>query len=174
MARAFAIFFACTTAALAAALVLLIAPKFQETTRQERYDEDIVFPIKVFVSTKNSVAAKGTLSADWMAYKNNTYSFYCDSEECIVASVDQIGPKLVSSIDGPVTYIVKQWTNDGAVVAEGNNRCSRTTITLDRKTESVLWVETPINQTDVACKNADDSVRKVTLENSLYWRRQRQ
>jgi hypothetical protein len=57
------------------------------------------------------------------------------------------------------------------VVAEGDTRCSHITITLDRKIESVLWVETPINQITLACKNADDSVRKATLETSLYWRR---
>ncbi|WP_315742395.1 hypothetical protein [Bradyrhizobium sp. SZCCHNR1075] len=172
MARVLAIFFACTTAVLAAALVRLIAPQLQRVSQQERYDQDIVFPIKVFVGTKGYVAAKGTLSADWIAYKNNTYSFYCDPEECIVASVEQTGPKLVSSIDGPMTYTVKHWTTDDDVIAENDDRCSRITITLDRKTESVLWVETPIDQTTLACKNADDSVRKATLEASLYWRRQ--
>ena len=172
MVRALAIFFACTTAALAAVVVWLIAPQFQRASQQERYDQDIVFPTKVFVGTKGYVGAKGTLSADWMAYKNNTYSFFCDPEECIVASIQQIGPRLVSSIDGPVTYTVKHWTTDDDVIAENDDLCSRITITLDRKTESVLWVERPINQTTLACKNADDSVRKATLEASLYWRRQ--
>lgn len=74
--------------------------------------------------------------------------------------------------DGPVTYTVKHWTTDDDVIAENDDLCSRITITLDRKTESVLWVETPINQTTLACKNADDSVRKATLEASLYWRQQ--
>ena len=51
--------------------------------------------------------------------------------------------------------------------------CARITITLDRTTQNVLWVETPINQTEIACKNADSSVRKATLEASLFWRRQK-
>lgn len=79
MVRALAIFFACTTAALAAVVVWLIAPQFQRASQQERYDQDIVFPTKVFVGTKGYVGAKGTLSADWMAYKNNTYSFFLRS-----------------------------------------------------------------------------------------------
>jgi hypothetical protein len=171
MVRAFAIFFACATVALAAPLVWLIAPQFRSASQQERYDEEIVFPIKTFVGTKEYVAAKGTLRGDWIAYKNNTYSFYCDFEECIVASVEQIGPKLVSSIDGPLTYPVRRWTKEDDVVAEDDALCARITITLDRRTQTVLWVETPINQTALACKNADDSVRKATLESSLYWRR---
>ena len=168
MIRALAIFFACTTAALAA---VVVAPQFLGANDQPRADQDIVFPSKVFVGTKKYVGAKGTLSADWMAHKNNTFSFYCDPQECIVASIIQIGPKMIGSMDGPAFYTTKRWTEDDEVVAEDDSLCSRITITLDRKTESVLWVEAPINQTTVACKNADDSVRKATLETSLFWRR---
>ena len=171
MVRALAIFFACTTAALAAVVVWLVAPQFLRASDQPRADQDIVFPIKVFVGTKKHVGAKGTLSADWMAHKNNTFSFYCDPQECIVASISQIGPKMIGSMDGPAVYTTKRWTEDDEVVAEDDSLCSRITITLDRKTESVLWVETPINQTTVACKNTDDSVRKASLETSLFWRR---
>src|SRR5580692_11666949 len=102
--RAFAIFFACTTGTLAAAVVWLIAPQFQRASQQGRYDQDIVFPMKVSVGTKKYVSAQGTLSADWMAYKNNIFSFYCDQGECIVASISQIGPKQVGSMDGPTVY----------------------------------------------------------------------
>jgi hypothetical protein len=171
MVRALAIFFGCTTAALAAVVVWFIATQFQRASQQERNDQDIVFPDKVFLATKAYVAAKGTLSADWIAYKNNTYSILCVPEVCIVASVEQIGQKQVGSIDGPVTYPVKHWTQDDDVIAEDDSLCSRITITLDRKAQAVLWVETPINQTTLACKNADNNVRKATLEASLFWRR---
>jgi hypothetical protein len=172
MVRAFAILFACTTAVLAAMLVWPIALQSQRASQPERYDQDIVFPIKIFVGTTKYVAAKGTLSADWMAYQNNTFSFYCDPKECIVASISQIGPKMIGTMDGPTVYTTKRWTEDDDVVAEDDASCSRITITLDRKTESVSWVETPINQTTLTCKNTDDSVRKATLEASLHWRRQ--
>jgi hypothetical protein len=33
----------------------------------------------------------------------------------------------------------------------------------------VLWVEVPVNQTMIACKSADDHVRKATPETSFYW-----
>jgi hypothetical protein len=143
MVRALAIFFARTTAALAAVVVWLVAPQFLRANEQTRADQDIVFGTKLFVGTKAWVAAKGTLTADWMAYKNNSFSILCDPEACTVASVNQIGPKQVGSIDGPTAYPVKQWAEDDEVVAEDDTLCSRITITLDRKTESVLWVETP-------------------------------
>ncbi len=98
----------------------------------------------------------------------------CDSAECIVASVNQIGPKQVGEIDGPIIYPLKSWSDDDEVVAEDQTLCSRITITLGRKSETVLWVETPINQTAIECKNADNQVRKATLEASLFWRDHRQ
>jgi hypothetical protein len=173
MNRGITNFFASTTVLFALALAWVIAPKFLQTqaAQQTKPDEDIVFPMKIFLGTKDYVAAKGTLTANWIGYKNNTYSILCTPDQCIVAEVEQIGPKQISSIDGPVVYPIKRWTNDDDVVAEDDALCSRITITLDRKTQTVLWVETPINQTAIACKNADDSVRKATLEASLYWRK---
>jgi hypothetical protein len=171
MYRRLTFLFAGTTIILAALLAWLVAPQFTLHAQTTRYDEDIVFPIKIFIGTKAYVAAKGTITADWVGYKNNTYSIFCLRDECIVANVEQIGHNQVSSIDGPTTYPVKEWTEDGQVVAQDDAFCSRITITLDRKTETVLWVETPINQTAIACKNADNTIRKATLENSLYWRK---
>jgi hypothetical protein len=173
MANRPAAFFACTTLLLGAALAWFVAPQYLHATPDVKPDENIVFPIKVFSGTKAYVAAKGTLVADWMAWKNNTYSILCVPEECIVASIDQIARDQTSSIDGPVTYPVKRWTEDADVVAEDDALCSRITITLDRRSQSVLGVETPINQTALSCKNSDTNVRKDTLEASLYWRKQR-
>jgi hypothetical protein len=106
-----------------------------------------------------------------VAYKNNSFSIWCDPEACIVASVNQIGPKQVGNIDGPAAYPMKHWTEDGEVVAEELGPCQRITITLDRRNEQVLWVETPINQTVLNCKNADNNIRKATLETPAFWRR---
>jgi hypothetical protein len=70
-------------------------------------------------------------------------------------------------MDGPIIYPIKRWTDDAEVVAESDDLCTRITITLDRRTKTFLWVETPIHQTQIYCKNADN---KATLETSLYWR----
>ena len=139
---ALAVFFAFTTAALASVVVWLVAPQFQRTNQQTSADQDIVFGMKLFVGTSAWVAAKGTLTADWLAYKNNTFSILCQPEKCVVASVNQIGPKQVGQIDGPTAYPVKHWTEGDEVVAEDNHLCQRITITVDRRTQTVLWVET--------------------------------
>ena len=167
MWRVLAIFFACCTGAL----LWFVYPQFVRSAPTTAPDEDIVFSIKTFLGTKDYVAAKGTLTADWIGYKNNTYSILCLPTDCVVASVEQIGPKQVSSIDGPISYPVIHWTENDEVVAQDDALCARITITLDRKTETVLWVETPINQTTVACKNADNDIHKASLEASLYWQR---
>ena len=86
-------------------------------------------------------------SHDFTKTQNNTFSIACIPEECIVANVSQIGPNQISDVDGPVIYPMKRWTTDDEVVAEDDALCARITITLDRKTKTVLWVETP-NQSD--------------------------
>jgi len=73
--RNLAIFFGCTTAILAAVVVWLIAPRLITNTHQDRpFDQGIVFPTKTFVGSTRWVGAKGTMTADWVGYKNNTYS----------------------------------------------------------------------------------------------------
>lgn len=65
MYRNLALFFACITAAFAGgAATRLAMPQFERPAPQGRYDEDIVFPMKVFVGTKAYPAAKGTLSGE--------------------------------------------------------------------------------------------------------------
>jgi hypothetical protein len=104
MYRRLTFFFAGTTIILIALLTWLVAPRFLPTqaTQQTKPDEDIVFPIKIFVATKAYIATRGTLTADWIAYKNNAYSILCTRDECVVADVEQIGPKQISSVIGPV------------------------------------------------------------------------
>jgi hypothetical protein len=169
--RRLSILLGCVSLALAGTLAWFVVPQFlPDQSPKVRYDEDIVFPVKTFLSTNAYVAVKGTLKADWIGYKNNTFSILCLTDECIVASVEQIGPKQVGSIDGPITYPVIRWSND-EVVAQSDALCAQITITFQRKSQTVLWVETPINQTEIACKNADNTVRKATIETSLYWQR---
>jgi hypothetical protein len=79
-------------------------------------------------------------------------------------------PDKSEAINGPTTYPVVRWNKD-EVVAQDNALCSRITVTFDRTTKTVLWVETPINQTEVFCKNSITTISKATIETSLYWRR---
>jgi hypothetical protein len=47
-----------------------------------------------------------------------------------------------------------------------NPFCKKTTITLDRKSKTALWVDVPINTASSLCKNADKQVRKYTIEDA--------
>jgi len=170
MYRWLAIIFGCTTLLLAAALVWTEGPRFVHVREQQSPDSNIAFPNKEFQNTKAYVFVVGTLTADWIAYKNNTYSILRLPDECLVAYVEQIGPSQVGRIFGPTTYPVIKW-NDDEVVASDNSLCQRITWTIDRSLKMVLYVEAPINQTAVACAGSDTNLRKATIEHSLFWRK---
>jgi hypothetical protein len=53
------------------------AQTVSERNANSGLDRDIVFPDKAFVNDKAFVALHGTLTADWLAYPNNTYSILC-------------------------------------------------------------------------------------------------
>ncbi|MGA3302362.1 MAG: hypothetical protein ABSC72_03650 [Methylovirgula sp.] len=170
--RRLCILLGCVCLVLIGSLGWLLVPQIWRTNQksQGQPDEDIVFSNKLFVNTKDFVAVEGTLTGDWIAYKNNTYSFLCFPKECLVAFIEQIGARQVGRTIGPTTYPVISWADD-EVVASDDGLCSKTTITIDRNEQILLWVETPINQTTIACKNVDDGIRKATIEPSLFWRR---
>lgn len=168
--RHLSVFLVCTSLILASVVAWLASQIWQTHPAQQRFDEDIVFSNKLFQNANAYVYVSGTLTGDWIGYKNNTFSILCISEECLVANLDQIGPRQVSRIIGPTVYPVVSWTRD-EVVASDNSLCAKITITIDRNTQTLLWVETPINQTRIECKNADNTIRKATIEHSLYWQR---
>lgn len=129
----------------------------------------IIFQPKDFYGSAAVIWARGTLIADWLAYKNNTYSIRCTPDRCEVAYVEQIGPNQISEIQGPIYFAIKQWTDDDEIVAQADDLCRRTTITISRTMRKVLWVETPINQTEIACKNSNTSIRKAIMGSPPFW-----
>jgi hypothetical protein len=131
---------------------------------------DIVFPNKMFVNTQAYVSVQGTLTADWLAYRNNTYSILCVPNQCLVASVQQIGPRQIGAIDGPIVYSVTRWSDD-EIIAQEDDLCTRDTITIDRKAQTLLWVWIPINQATDVCKTFQPiKPRSATIEPSLFWK----
>ncbi len=66
----------------------------------------------------------------------------------------------------------RKWTQYDVVAGfESQFSCLKTTITIERSTEEVLWVEEPVNQTLPLCKDAENKIRKYTIENSPGWNR---
>jgi hypothetical protein len=65
---------------------------------------------------------------------------------------------------------ITKWSA-GEIVASTDGMCSRTTVVITRSKESLLWVEEPINQAQAYCAKSSKQVRKLTLGDSLGYRK---
>ena len=140
--------------------------------------QDIIFAAKAFydsAKTKSDgfVYIGGTLAGEGIANKNNTVMIACYNErkECLFSSVDQVGPNQVCRLGAPDRYPIKTWNPD-EIIATGPyaSDCRKITINLDRRTESVVWVEEPINQARAACKTADSKTYRWSIEDPPFWK----
>jgi hypothetical protein len=145
-------------------------------------EDDILFAEKHFndpnTSEYPSLYISGTLTGKGVAYPNNTYAVACYGlyKACFVSSVEQIGPKHMGRMDGPWAVPIVKW-NDYELVAQDEVpllSCFRTTITIDRKGKSLLWVDEPVNQTKPICKDSDTNMRKYSIEDAPGWKRMRE
>jgi hypothetical protein len=131
-------------------------------------DDQIMFARKNFFDTKQTgmdfglVAISGTLTGKGLAYPNNTYAVSCNKEykTCVVSFVQQIGHNQVGRMQDPFIYPIVKW-NDYEVVAQEEPSpigCFRVTLTIDRKSQALLWL--PIRQNQIA------RMRTLTPENT--------
>ncbi len=136
-----------------------------------------------FDNNDYSVSVSGTLTGKDMdrgdQYLNNSYRIVCIKErmECMVAYIQQIGPNQTGNVDVGCCSPITKW-NEYEIVAVDPRpeetfdwHCFRTTITIERESKSVVWVEEPVNQAKAGCKNSNTTIRKFTLEDSSSWKR---
>jgi hypothetical protein len=78
---------------------------------------------------------------------------------------------MVGRLDMPQIIPVVKWDRSEIVARDEVTEltCVRVTLTIERKQETALWVEEPVNQTTPFCKNADQKTRKYTIEDSPGW-----
>jgi hypothetical protein len=156
---------------------------YLQSNKQEP-DDQIVFAAKNFVDLNKvagtefgSVAISGTLTGKGLGYPNNTYAVSCSKEwnACFVSFVEQIGYNQIGRMEYPYPYPIVKWNNYEVIAQEEPNPigCFRTTITIDRKSEALLWLREPINQTKPNCKDADTTIRKYSIENPPHWKQLR-
>lgn len=139
---------------------------------KETGEMSIIFAKKLYYENSDLVTVSGTLTGPGQAYPNNTYSIACfkDRKECWMTYASAIGRQQICRMDAPWVYDVRKWSDYEVVAGEdGAFGCSKTTITIDRKSEQVLWVEEPVNQTQVMCAKSENKTRKFTIENSPGW-----
>jgi hypothetical protein len=144
--------------------------------REFASDEDIAFDRKVYFDSGETVSISGTLSGAGLGYKNNTTNITCskDRGECLITRIEQIGPHQIGRVDSPDTYKITKWDNFEIVSVDDSGLptpCAKITVSVERKSETALWVREPINQAHAFCKNADTKIYKWTIEDSLFWQR---
>jgi hypothetical protein len=139
---------------------------------------DIVFPKKVYSDSpggRGVVSISGTLTGPGVRYANNYYSVNCFQQEnlCMVSSVDQIASRMISQMDGPWPYSILTWDADEIVATEERSEafCIKNTITIDRRRGSLLWLTEPARLNKPACKDYDEPIRNLTIEDSPFWKR---
>jgi hypothetical protein len=160
---------------IGAAGMFAAVTRFAPANAHSPDDDQIVFAAKVFSQGPTWVAISGTLTGEHLGYPNNTYSVACyqDINGCIVNSIEQIGHNQIGRLDVPVIYSVVKWNADEVVAESGASEimCTKLTLTIERKYETLLWVEEPINQSRPMCKHASATVAKYTIEDSPGWKK---
>jgi hypothetical protein len=156
-----------------------VGNSYWERHRQGLVDNEIVFAEKVLYDSGPNVSypmivVSGTLTGPGL--RNNTYVVSCEQQvmSCDVAYVEQIGPNQVGRMANPSVFTIKKWGQTEIIADDEAARTisfAKTTITIERKEKTLLWVEEPINQTQPMCKYADTNVRKYTIEDSPGWKK---
>jgi hypothetical protein len=128
---------------------------YRQASNPIKDNDQIIFAAKHFadpeqVGVYGFVSMSGTLTGDRLAYPNNTYSIGCIHEQqiCAVSSIEQIGREQIGRMNGPWWYPIVKWDAFEIVATDepGAFGCVKITITIDRKQQSLLWLEEPANQ----------------------------
>lgn len=153
---------------------------YLQVQRRAFEGDQLIFAAKSFYDSKQTVrdgyvAISGTLTGEGLGYPNNTYSIACfqDRKECVLSYVEQIGHYQIGHMEAPTVYPIEKWDAYEIVAADepGPRRCTKVTITIERRQGTLLWVQEPINQTIPACKDSDTKIYKWTIEDSPGWKR---
>jgi hypothetical protein len=131
-------------------------------------EDDIMFAPKLFVDSNIVVGISGTLTGDGLILEKNTRSISCIKErkECLISSIAQVGVNAVGRLAFAYAIPIARWTDSEVVATDEPDdvSCVRTTIFLERKTQTALWVQEPINTARPECRTADSDVRHWTIE----------
>src|SRR5262249_50476738 len=138
--------------------------------------------ITVLLDVKRHTSSRTTSmgadqTGDDVPYKNNTVVVDCyrDRRECLTYSIEQIAPNQVGRLHGAIIFPITAWNAFEVIATEDASvlDCRKTTITLERKRQSAVWVEEPINQARAACKNSTTKIYKWTIEDPPAWKAMR-
>lgn len=108
---------------------------------------------------------------------NSTTAITCfkNKMECLVNTIEGISGTTcqLSRLTSPQAFPIVKW-DDYIITATDETSydtysCFKTTINIDRKSEVVSWVQEPINQSQISCKDVkDNKIYKWTIEDPLW------
>ena len=155
-------------------VLLLLGCQGRQPQQQIIFDSKAFFDSAQTAVADGEVYVAGTLTGPGIGYPNNSTAITCykDRKECFTYSVAQIGPNQIGRLDSPMRFPITKW-DAHEVVARGTGdavECSVVTITIDRKSETALWVTESINQTRVQCRDANTKLLKWTIEDPPAWK----
>jgi hypothetical protein len=131
-----------------------------------------VFDDKRFQNSPDFVYAAGSRTGQGVSYPDNTMAIGCyrDKMECWMASVEGIGKDMcqIGRMDWPSYMPITKWTDQEIVAADEGALCRKTTISIDRPLQTVVFVVEPVNITSGFCAGATTAIEKSTLENSRW------
>lgn len=124
-------------------------------------------PLKAFNAQPDFVYIAGTLTGSGIAYRFNTVQITCykDRNLCLTNSIEGISSQFcqLSRLDSPLELAIDRW-DENEVQARNSGRCSKTTITINLKSEAALWVEEPQGKYDTSCAHTDAQTYRWTIE----------
>jgi hypothetical protein len=135
-----------------------------------------IFDDKRFMNSPDFVYAAGTRTGQSISYPDNTWAIGCYREkmECWTASVEGISTDScqIGRVEWPSYMPVTKWTDDVIEAADELSPalCRKTTLSIDRRFQTVVFVVEPLNVTSSLCAGASTTIDKSTLENSRWQR----
>jgi hypothetical protein len=146
-------------------------PATNITFPDEYFSADV--PNAPFNDDYVSVQGRWDVQGDGLFYKNNFFTVACDrdKQECLHSIIQQGGfSDYVADIDPPTRIPITKWSAAMIIASSGEaDRCSRTTINIDRRNRTAEFVQEPINQSDPYCETSDARIYKYGMAVPLHW-----
>lgn len=142
---------------------------------------EYIFDSKTFFDNNKtgnfqSVYVAGTLTGEGQN-GNNTTAITCSKEKmtCLVNSIEGISENTcqLSRLDAPRELAVTDWNNYSITATDETPydtfSCFKNTININRDSQVVEWVQEPINQSQLSCKDVkDNKIYKWTIEDPTW------
>lgn len=136
-------------------------------------EQQIIFADKAYIEDSGLVYIAGTLTGEGVSYPNNSTAITCfkDRRECLVYSIEQIGQNQISRLDIPQIYELSKWSEEEVVMTQSAlNNCRKETVTIVRKSQTVVWVQEATNQSQASCVNSDTRLYKWSIDRPAAWK----